>query len=229
VQGRSKFILNWTVGTFGGWLLALAAALTIPFAGWYVFFILTTQLLELSIPEWAHDVLLRLLALLTLIIMGLALGLSQWGMALQGAINKRAWVAVSSIVVFGSIIGVALAMERLSPILSSYGGNLSGLDVAFEVRETWPVSVAVLGITLGVTIGLPQWLVLRRYFYRVDLWIPANIVGGIAAFASLVVSAYLLGNAYTSLSLACCTGPVLFGAITGAVLFSLLQRPRQTR
>ncbi|MCC7450962.1 MAG: hypothetical protein IT324_26335 [Anaerolineae bacterium] len=195
MQGRSKFILNWTIGTFGGWLIALATAFTIPFAILEGFILLTTQYYRWSTPVWVHEIILVLSVLLSLIIMGLALGLSQWRLALKGTINNWAWIAVSSIVVFGTIISVALAMERLPPMLASYGGNLSGLDVALEVRETWPIGVAVLGIMLGVTIGLPQWLVLRRYFYRAGLWIPANIVGGMTAFVSLVMSAYLLGNA----------------------------------
>jgi hypothetical protein len=85
----------------------------------------------------------------------------------------------------------------------------------YELRfiEFRPFPEAMIFACIGLTIGLLQWSILRRYFVRSIFWVLASTLGwGICVLATqLSVWAFFLGA-------------LLYGAITGVTLLWILRK-----
>ena len=87
-----------------------------------------------------------------------------------------------------------------------------------------PIGHGLAGAVIGLSVGLTQWLVLRRHGEGAGWWVPANvaawalawtIIGSVGASAGVpIVWVYLAGV----------IGAGVAGVITGFVLISLSQR-----
>ena len=119
------------------------------------------------------------------------------------------WVLAStvSLAVLGAVAAVVL------------GAVAAAAGVPFEtvaVTSLGPVFEAVIGAVAGASLGIAQWLVLRRQVSRAGWWVLANTV------------AFAVGGAVAGAG----SGPLLvplalagYGANTGGVLVLLLRQP----
>lgn len=90
-------------------------------------------------------------------IVGFLTGVMQYGLLRRYLPRIGWWVLATT---GGWLLGVLLI------VISSW---LSWTDGSFNLDLTF--------ILLGLTIGVGQWLLLRRYFPRASWWIGANVVG----------------------------------------------------
>ena len=100
------------------------------------------------------------------------------------------WVLASTV---GLAVGLAAGAALLTIIAFSTLVGGSGID---------PLTSAMEGALLGASVGIAQWLVLRRKVSRAGWWVLASTVGAV-----LLVTV------------------VGYGAITGGVMVWLLRQP----
>jgi hypothetical protein len=133
---------------------------------------------------------------------GLGPGAAQWLMLRKQIARAGWWVAVTMLG-FALPAIVAIALDT-SPI---YLGPPDMPDVAFT---------AVAGFSLGITVGVAQWLVLRRQAARAGGWVLASTLG----FGGMAVGMTIETNQPAAFFL----GLVTYGAITGLAMVWLLRR-----
>ena len=125
---------------------------------------------------------------------GASFGWAQW-LVLRQLITRAGWWVLASAV--GAQLAGSLAIE-----LMLFGGG-----TAF--------SNAAGGTVLGASVGIGQWLVLRRHVRRAIWWVPASTLGG-AAGAGLGLGFFV----FWPLAVA-----AVYGAVTGTALVWLLRQP----
>ncbi len=142
---------------------------------------------------------------------GASVGIAQW-LVLRRHIPGAGWWVLASTV--GLPVGFAVGFAVLEAVGLTGGSHFSG----------GAGSLVLFGAVAGASVGIAQWLVLRRYIPGAGWWVLASIVGSAAAFAVIfTVTAgveetvgYAGGGA---------VGGALYGAITGAALVWLLRQP----
>ena len=122
---------------------------------------------------------------LAYVVIGIALGILQW-FVLQRRLT-RAWRWIVATVV-GWVVGSTLIW-----FLPAQGSEF------------------LAGVLLGLTVGVAQWLILRKEFYWNGWWIPINVVAWTTGMA------FLPGIFSTG---------ALIGSITGIALGLLVQFPK---
>jgi hypothetical protein len=127
------------------------------------------------------------------VLVGASLGVAQW-LLLRQRLSRAAWW------ILASAVGIAVAAAGWWLLESTAG-----------------VAVAALS---GVSLGVAQWLVLRRQLSRAAWWILASAVGFAVVFVAFDSS---VASAATG-----AVGVVAYGAITGGVLVLLLRQPDAT-
>lgn len=133
------------------------------------------------------------------------LGLAQ--AAVLASRIERAWRwAVASIL--GGVIGWTLFFTLL--------GSAGGFD---RIPES--VAGLVAGTSLGLALGLSQWLILRRCVSRAGWWVLASVVG----LALCMFVAFLMGGEGRELIALSLSG-LLAGPLTGLALVWLLRQQR---
>jgi hypothetical protein len=235
VQTKTNFVVRWICATTVGWILALLAVF--PAIGiWEIVTAITWQHFRekdwyrLWADTWLSDALSLFLILMTMLLMGTSLGFAQWQIALKGKVDKRVWIFSSALIGITGTIGITFAAQIAPSMYTTHSGILSGLDTEYSINSTWIISVAILGGTFGISTGLPQWLILRHYYYKANRWLLAVIAGSVAVFASLVVVDFVIKIAFLTTPLNfCCISPTVFGAITGAALYDLLKQSKRAR
>ena len=136
---------------------------------------------------------------------GLVLGIRQWAM-LQRRIPRAGWWVLASAI--GAAVGLVVVDATdlgTSPI--TFDGSRFGLQVG-----------AVTGVMVGASIGVAQWLVLRRWLSRAGWWILTSVAGWTTGWA--------VGWAVGGVGHFVVPG-VLGGTFTGAALVWLLQRQQR--
>jgi hypothetical protein len=137
----------------------------------------------------------------------------------QTGVVDEAWFAA----VAGASIGIAqwLVLRRQVSrsgwwvLLSSLGFAVGWL---VDVETTGVVGDASTGVMVGASVGIAQWLVLRRQVSQAGWWVLASSVGFTVTFAVLAAGV-LPGVGITFGVFAA------YGAVTGAVLVWLLRQP----
>ena len=145
-------------------------------------------------------------------IVGASLGIAQW-LVLRRRVSRTGWWMLASTA--GGLVGFAFDGMVLRIMFAAPEG-----DLAFAAL-------------IGASLGIAQWLVLRRRVSRAGWWVLASTVGSVVFLASVVFSA---GAVLTSTSrVAVLVGIValvvswaVYGAITGGVLVWLLRQPIAT-
>jgi hypothetical protein len=227
VNTRSEFMLWWIVGTVVGWIAAIIAILA-TYLVWVLLAGMATRYwgLESLGRMVILSVMSRLWTYLAYLIGGATFGFAQWQFALRNEVRKRAWIGASALIGVIGLLGLPLAIQ-LSPVMVSlYRREASGMYTGVRVVNTWPIAVIVLGVAVGLGIGLPQWLILRRYSHQANWWIPASMVASAAGLAVFVGIVYIAHRALVAGVVGVCIVPIVYSAITGAVLFSLFQHPK---
>ncbi len=140
-------------------------------------------------------------------------GVMQWLVLRQQLSRSGWWILASSVgLAIGLVVGVAM---------SAAGGD----DAVAAV-----VSLAVL----GASVGIAQWLVLRRQVSRAGWWILVSVVGLAMGLAATIVVFGVgdgngnVGGAVTGALQDAIFGGVIgavVGAITGVIMVWLLRQP----
>ena len=190
---------RWTLGTAAGELVGFAAPALVMAAG--------------TMGGW-NDTAQLLSILLSGAVEGAALGLAQF-IALRPAfpaLSGRAWVLGTAL---GAVVAYLLAM----------------IAVALFGAGTIPVVLLVLaGVALGagflVSIGLSQWLVLRKHLRHAGWWIPANAAAWTIGVAVPFGTFALVpdGAPFWAWATAGIAGGVLMGLVVGALTGMALVR-----
>jgi hypothetical protein len=116
---------------------------------------------------------------------------------------------VSSSWIYTLVIGFAVTELIVGIVLWQLGLN------RYELRfiEFRPLPEALIFACAGLTVGILQWFILKRYFSGSIFWILASTLGwGICILATLI-SAW-----------AFFFGALLYGAITGATIVWMLRK-----
>ncbi len=155
-------------------------------------------------------------------------------MAVTGALVRGGSPNASAVAaVFGSLIGALpgitqwLVLRRQIPqahmwvLASAMGGIVVGV-LGFAMGEA--VGGPVGGSVIGASLGIMQWLVLRRLISRAYVWVPASIVGFALGLTAGEAVGFTAGGAVGWLVGGTMLG-VVVGAITGGVLVWLLRQP----
>ena len=135
-------------------------------------------------------------------VIGLGTGILQ-----KSLLNKLFNVATSWI--FSLIIGFAITEFIAGILLWQLGIN------RWELRfiESNPLPEALIFAVAGLIIGLLQWVILKRYFFRSFFWILASSMG----WGITVLMTYFAGL------FAFILGALIYGAITGATLMWVMK------
>jgi len=75
----------------------------------------------------------------------------------------------------------------------------------------------VTGAVIGISVGIPQWFVLRPYAQRAEWWGLSNMVGWILGLAMIDVVGQGLGFPLVGM---------VSGTLTGGMMVWLLRNPR---
>ena len=172
-----------------------------------------------SIVGWALGVIVSLLAsaiapvgrampAIGATLVGAGIGIMQW-LILRRRFRRAGWWVLAS--AMGWAVGWAVGQNLIEPVvmfLSKYEEALGGRSV---------VTLSVLGVMVGGTVGTMQWLVLRRWVYWAGWWILANIVGLAAGFVAGAVVASTLHLSGVLATVTNIMGGIILGALLGAI------------
>jgi hypothetical protein len=213
METRSRFVWRWVCGTTFGWGRGLVVA-----------FLVSPLLLQLESIGHTNSVLFLVIALPTLIaiplMLGLSIGWGQWQLSLQGYIPKRGWLYASAVVGVTFVIGLMVGNMITPPIMTPSTSGCSELCESYQVADTWLESVLIFGVCIGLAVGLPQWVVLRRYRENTALWIAATIGASILTVTYFIL--FLQTRSALLLFGAICLAPPLFAFIIGFPLYNML-------
>ncbi len=155
--------------------------------------------------------------------------------------------------VVGSVVGfmqqITLKRQQVNQIdrwglATGFGGGLGGL-VTGAIIFTLPGNIAfyvgstVAGVTTGTTIGVMQWLILKRSVYKARWWILANAIGwtvgevllwavivGVMDGSRVTVNGVVTGLLELKGESVILLSSAVTGAITGVLLLWLLNHGR---
>ena len=141
---------------------------------------------------------------------GVGFGIGQW-LVVRRYLDRAAWWIVATVVGFG------------------VGGALMGVGTTEELTRRG-LSEETVGLVMGATAGLSQWVVLRLRSPRAAWWIPASIAAfGLGWFVNGTVDFGLDYNDPRSLVLGVGLILVPFVLISGVSLWWILGPPSKTR
>lgn len=132
----------------------------------------------------------------------------------------RIWVAATMLAAV-----VAWTLGMLSGTLLSLDGSASSATPS-EISDNLQVVLAVpMGLVAGTILGIPQWLILRRYISRAAWWVGANAL----AWACGMPLVFFVGGAGStedvrSVALTATIGLAAAGALVGGIHGAFLVR-----
>jgi len=131
------------------------------------------------------------------------------------------WILANSI---GSTMGMVLLIF-VGLLLGAFGSSLppdeSGPVLPPTLGEI--AAASVIGAPTGLTIGIAQWLVLRRRISKAGWWIAASTIGFATAFVLIMAAPPAMKRAIPSHLLFYVPWAAL-GAVSGVLQWLVLQR-----
>jgi hypothetical protein len=156
---------------------------------------------------------------------GAAVGYAQWRV-LRGplpGLAARPWVVAT---VVGALVAWTLGM--LPSILMSLQG---GAGTEPEISDAAQLLLAaVMGAVVGPVLGVPQWLVLRRFVPAAGWWVAANACAWAAGMPVIFLAAGSVpadpstATVVAAVLVACAAAGAVVGAVHGVWLVILLRR-----
>lgn len=129
-------------------------------------------------------------------IIAVVIGLTQW-------LLLRRKIKISSLWILASIGGILISESLAGLVLWKLEINRADLGLF----QAGPILPEVLIFTFtGALIGIFQFPLLKKYYHKAGLWIPASII----AWVTVPLAVYALGG-------------ITLGAITGATLIWILK------
>ena len=154
-------------------------------------------------------------------IVGLCLGTAQWPVIRRHFPASGLWIVVSA-------LGMAIGLTAGVVLVEQIGRSLVGGPVNFRMIGTAgrAVSFGTIGIVGGASLGLAQWLVLRRQVRGGRAWISVNawsLGGGLLCGSILADALAVRSGSLASAAILLLTGSAIAGACTGRTLTRILR------
>lgn len=153
-------------------------------------------------------------------IVGLTLGTAQWPVIRRYFSMSWLWIVVST-------VGMALGLTVGVTIVEQVGRAAVGGPVNFRMLGVGAraLSFGVIGIIGGVSLGLSQWLVLRKHVPGCKVWIHVNAwsLGAGLVYGSILSDALVLrSGSLASIAVLLITSSTIVGVGTVRVLARIL-------
>jgi hypothetical protein len=220
-MGKLIFVLRWILGTGAGWMGGLILWFAVMWLGRD--FIPALRLLPFRVLS-VWQTLVYVLA--TALLCG-CIAFGQWQSAMSNKPPKWAWVFAGT--VGGALLLIAFAIVSLiaPPVFAA--PQRYSTEITFTVADSWFAGVLLIGAAVGLCIGLPQTLILRRYTRGTGLWLLTSIAACILAGTLFVAVFKYVGNNWLAQVLATAVLPLAYGLVTGASMLSFVDdRPLNT-
>jgi hypothetical protein len=214
---------NWDWKLWFQWILANTVAETVGLGGTLLIGILLLSNAEKTVGVIPAAVLAVLAGTL---IEGTVVGTMQW-LVLRHPLKSMRWRSWALATALGAFVAWTLGM-----IPSTF--FFRGADTA--ATSTTPMSdlmvyalAAAMGLALGAILGVPQWLVLRRYIPKAGWWVLANalawMLGMVVVFigTSFIPAGAIALQVALLLLLFIVAAGATVGAVHGLVLIWLLR------
>ncbi|HLF89559.1 MAG TPA: hypothetical protein VI451_11470 [Anaerolineales bacterium] len=145
----------------------------------------------------------------------------------QGPLQLVGWAIVGSFV--GGFFGVnhwflfrPLGANTIGHwahwwVLATIAGWSAAIMVIIGLGTGENLGFTVTGAVIGISVGIPQWFVLRPYAQRAEWWGLSNMVGWILGLAMIDVLGQGLGFPLVGM---------VSGTLTGGMMVWLLRNPR---
>jgi hypothetical protein len=145
----------------------------------------------------------------------------------QGPLQLVGWAIVGSFV--GGFFGVnhwflfrPLGANTIGHwahwwVLATIAGWSAAIMVIIGLGTGENLGFTVTGAVIGISVGIPQWFVLRPYAQRAEWWGLSNMVGWILGLAMIDVVGQGLGFPLVGM---------VSGTLTGGMMVWLLRNPR---
>lgn len=208
-MGAERTPVGW--GTWLGWAVASSIGLTIGLAVYLP--------LAVGLGDELEVVTRTLVSAVAGAVLGGSLGVAQWLLLRRRASDQGRWVLAS--VVGGTVGGT---------------GALVAADILSALVDTDFITNLVVGGTfLGASLGIAQWLLLRRLFIQAGWWVVGSALGlslglGLGRVGGAALHDAFLGAMSETLARVLATvifgslTVVAYGVITGGVLVWLHRR-----
>ena len=153
---------------------------------------------------------------IVLSIVGFGLGTAQWPIIRRHCSRSWLWIVASA-------CGMALGLTLGVTLVEQVGRALTGGQVNFRMLgiAARALSFGTIGVFGGGSVGLAQWLVLRRQTPNCTSWIYVNALslGAGLAFGSLLADTLMVrSGSLVSTSILLITGSAIAGLCTARVL-----------
>jgi hypothetical protein len=116
------------------------------------------------------------------------------------------------------LIGLLAASLLAVPVLQTSLENPNQPAVIFNVEPRWLSGTLVIGLAIGICVGLPQSMLLRRYVRGARWWVLSTTVACCAAGVLFVLVIRFFGSEFVAQVIACGVLPLAFGIITGLTM-----------
>ena len=142
---------------------------------------------------------------------------------LSTSVPRIRWHQYVTATVLGALAGLAIGVVFAFCFAMTIQGNKWGTDFGGgDITELLFVAMGSLGAITGAAIAIGQWMVLRPYIAKRNLWVitcaVASAMGYIMVVSSLIVpTANLIGIGLTQ--------GIVVGAITGGAAALLIRPP----
>ncbi len=153
---------------------------------------------------------------LVLGIVGLGLGTAQWPIMRRHFTKSWIWIGVSA-------LGMAIGLTMGVTLVEQIGRAVVGGQVNFRMLGVTgrALSFGAIGIVGGASLGIAQWLFLRRHAQACKIWIGVNAwsLGAGLAFGSLLADGLMLRTgSLASSGVLLVTGGLMAGVWTSRTL-----------
>ncbi|NWF68157.1 MAG: hypothetical protein HXY40_03645 [Chloroflexi bacterium] len=217
-MARVLFVARWTLGTCGGWVAGLVAWFALVWLGWEAL----PHLLRL--PYNALNVWRLAVYVLALAALGACVAYGQWQAAFRGRVFPG-WDWVRAGAAGGALALLAFVLASLLPLpVFPPEFGLSDNPALWRVEATWLPGTLLFGLALGVCVGLPQALVIRRYLRGARWWLLAALLACSLCALAFVLVVQRWGGGFWPLLLNTLLPPLLFGALTGVAMLRYVNK-----
>ena len=204
-KNKVRFLRNWTLLNAGFFVIGYILII--------VFGILKMEIFHLSKDEWGSPLLQTMWQIGNAMIIGISIGYIQWRML-------RKTYGVSSSWIYLVPAGMILTELMAGIMLWKMGINRG----EFAFWENNPLQHALIATIYGLVIGLIQFPIIRKHFFKSTFWIVASTL---AWGVSILLTAIKVTND-TLLLITFIIGLLLYGLITGVTLMWIL-KPKEIK